>query len=867
MAVACAEAAYSSPRGLRRKYSSRGCPPIRAALVNRRYAARVFLAFFITFSVSYLLTFTLPSRAGDDPTVAGSADPAAAAIDPAGAAASAGPASADSSPCPALSGITAMTRLEIDATIAEHPTVAVTDVLAVPANVTGLGDVLLRRPLRAACLPWPWTDVAVDVAEGEITARRASGPRPLSDTPVQGWDLHVRGRTLLLERSDSASDTYLPSVPWTLTVELIGTTWAERPEIETVPDSLDDQHGRWTLPSGEATWAGEIRLSRLAAVRLAIDEALGERVELAGPVFLGSGAPISLAFVLLVRRRSRFPDRFQPIVAAATALTVLYATILAVQWFAVDGVQTYPAERWWLIVLPLLLPPGALLAMDALDRRAAAPAIGAFVLCAVVCLAVYYVARGGDHRTARFQVAAAFTLVVAALVMAGLALAAAMTALRRPRDGVGPVSLLAGLAVGAGVIALVVAVASEWIETHDLVSNITYASPVKAAATKLLAFHPISTFVWPHLLTLLSLLVFVRTAIMNPAGESPAIPVPPKRWWSIALVFGFAVVGLGGRYLGLSIPLGLIFVVVLAAIAAVAVRQSPLELLLRRNGVTLFALLRDRQELILRNLELERLRLRRRSALRRGKEEGFSAADLLQDRIDLDGRIDLIARNGIGVPRQGLQLATADASTRLVFNGGTDRTWLANAAVAVRTGASLALVPLSYFVYVLVRDVPLQSGGVGTFAYLVQLVAEAAFWLAAAFTVGALSAWLPGSSHLTKGLGLAGIYAAVTGLAAVPAAWLGVDVWASWRFSVAQLTAYLGLLGLLLDHAVVARAGLTWREQIDLYRVGRVEALLKYAVPIAIAILSIGQQVISGDGSSVIGELLDRATSIIPSSP
>jgi hypothetical protein len=143
-----------------------------------------------------------------------------------------------------------------------------------------------------------------------------------------------------------------------------------------------------------------------------------------------------------------------------------------------------------------------------------------------------------------------------------------------------------------------------------------------------------------------------------------------------------------------------------------------------------------------------------------------------------------------------------------------------------------------------------------------SLFGEIAFWLAAALVMGCLYPYLPGRNGVLKSLVLTAIYATTL---AISARLLGGG--SGWIFRSLELLLFLAALGVSLDWMTIVRAGLYWRHLPELYRLRDVRVLAGSASSLLLALLAIGQQVLSGDAQSAVIEIIKSFASLAPQLP
>lgn len=207
----------------------------------------------------------------------------------------------------------------------------------------------------------------------------------------------------------------------------------------------------------------------------------------------------------------------------------------------------------------------------------------------------------------------------------------------------------------------------------------------------------------------------------------------------------------------------------------------------------------------------------------------------------------------------------------LALSLGPRENWWQNGVLAARFGLVLSILPVGYHIYVLLLSrakIILSSGTFGVTYIFNDVLFEIAFWLVAAFSMGMLYPYLWGRNGVMKGAFLAGIYGMVIGVVALLQIWVDQGVRTSWIFSTLQLLLFWTVLGVLMDWSSLKNCNLYWREIIDLYNLQDTRVLVGYLSPLALSVLGIVQQVVSGAASnSIITEVIKSLGNALPNLP
>ncbi len=223
------------------------------------------------------------------------------------------------------------------------------------------------------------------------------------------------------------------------------------------------------------------------------------------------------------------------------------------------------------------------------------------------------------------------------------------------------------------------------------------------------------------------------------------------------------------------------------------------------------------------------------------------------------------------------------ADMAFAFGPGTN--WWENGKRAVQVGWILALLPALLYLYALLTQSGWQflslSSYFGPLNLLIVVLQEIAFWVVAAFLLGCLYPYLPGSNGGKKGFWLSLIFLVsqiVEGLRQIllgEISYAGV-VWAVLRFLL--LLLYLWFVGFLMDREILrdvlgggrrlAHGRLTaekayWAQLVDLYRFRDIKAWLGYLAPLAVALIAVSQLLTSGEAPQAVVEVV-KSLPLIP---
>jgi hypothetical protein len=203
---------------------------------------------------------------------------------------------------------------------------------------------------------------------------------------------------------------------------------------------------------------------------------------------------------------------------------------------------------------------------------------------------------------------------------------------------------------------------------------------------------------------------------------------------------------------------------------------------------------------------------------------------------------------------------------RLALTLGPMDTLWDNGILAAKIGGVIGLIPIGYFFYILITQQAREQLGsyFGVLSIVFNVASEVAFWLVAAFIMGYLYLYLPGRNGVFKGTFLAIIYWIAEMSNVLVSLWLTQSYSTTWTFRALQLSLFLVALGVAIDWYTLKRQNIYWRNLLDYYKLNDVRVLIGYASPLVLAVLAIGQQLLSGQAQQAVTELIKTLPQAIP---
>jgi hypothetical protein len=190
----------------------------------------------------------------------------------------------------------------------------------------------------------------------------------------------------------------------------------------------------------------------------------------------------------------------------------------------------------------------------------------------------------------------------------------------------------------------------------------------------------------------------------------------------------------------------------------------------------------------------------------------------------------------------------------------------ANAYLAVRISAVLAIAPVSFFLYSTVIQLPSRLGDSGALAAFVisGVVAEMARWVGTGLFYAAVCLRLPGRIGPVRALGLSAAWFAGALVVRVGGTWTGSEPGRSWTFPGLQLLLFLVAFSVVWDSFTMRAT--SWTQTVaelrEAYHLQQTRAVVLYAVPVVLALFAIGEQVRNGSAVDFITAVLNAAPPI-----
>jgi hypothetical protein len=332
----------------------------------------------------------------------------------------------------------------------------------------------------------------------------------------------------------------------------------------------------------------------------------------------------------------------------------------------------------------------------------------------------------------------------------------------------------------------------------------------------------------------------------------------------VVLVFAAFVVGTGGALYGFAFPLAFVLALALSRVVlrpTLEQAQGRIEKLNGRRPRARPIVFRERQELLWRAAELVHVQRRQRTLYNELADRTISQPKY--QRAYRASRREA-TRLTAGRSHSGVRLPQGVSPRELALALGPRASWWHNGTLAMRWGLLLATVPLAFYVYVLASRRLSSDFSSRSFFGVIDVFQSSAyqvvFWLAAAFTLGALYPYLVGMNGAIKGAALSALYGAATGLAV----WILPGGGSNWFFRFLQLFLFLAVLGVVLDWQALVLTRTNWRQLVDHYQLRDVRVVAGYLAPAIGALIVIVDQLHSGQASEAISQLIKSIPGFVP---
>jgi hypothetical protein len=183
----------------------------------------------------------------------------------------------------------------------------------------------------------------------------------------------------------------------------------------------------------------------------------------------------------------------------------------------------------------------------------------------------------------------------------------------------------------------------------------------------------------------------------------------------------------------------------------------------------------------------------------------------------------------------------------------------ANATLATDIAAVLAVIPAGYFVYATHLSVQLTELGPQSAFAAGSVLQQLAGWVLTGLVYAMLRLRLPGKVGPLRALALVAAWFATAAAVQAGNGLTGSAGGWSWTFPGLELLLFLVAFSVIWDLCTLKVS--TWKQAVDglreAYRIQQARAIALYAVPVLLAVVTIGQQLASGTASDFVQSALN----------
>jgi hypothetical protein len=215
----------------------------------------------------------------------------------------------------------------------------------------------------------------------------------------------------------------------------------------------------------------------------------------------------------------------------------------------------------------------------------------------------------------------------------------------------------------------------------------------------------------------------------------------------------------------------------------------------------------------------------------------------------------------------------------------------ARANLALAWGTLLSVIPVAYLIWGTLTALPKNgSDPINTSYVLSQIVTEIVRWTLTGWLYGLLLPLIPGRVGPVKALWLSSAWFLASAPVAIVDIWTGAGQGRVWLFPGLQLLLFLTALSVLMDLSTVhawaameksraekegkgqSRAEKEGKDQSwtenwsmlrEVYNFEGARQVVLYAAPAVVAVIAIGQQVVSGSGLDFVNSLLSQVHTLL----
>lgn len=226
-------------------------------------------------------------------------------------------------------------------------------------------------------------------------------------------------------------------------------------------------------------------------------------------------------------------------------------------------------------------------------------------------------------------------------------------------------------------------------------------------------------------------------------------------------------------------------------------------------------------------------------------------------------RLLRIVRDSVSRPGPAVEGVDGSEAGRVLLERGLTRDALSNARSAATYAGYLAVLPVLYFIWTTLDNLSgrLQFGFSALLVVLAILL-EAARWVVTGFVFGYLYPRLPGRIGPVKALWFAGLWTLGCLAPTAIARGLDLDMAQQFVYRSAQLALFVIVLGVIVDGAVIRRAGGGLRDIRSVYALQNYGEITAAVAPALLLTVTLTQQILAGSGFDVAESFLSGLGSV-----
>lgn len=194
------------------------------------------------------------------------------------------------------------------------------------------------------------------------------------------------------------------------------------------------------------------------------------------------------------------------------------------------------------------------------------------------------------------------------------------------------------------------------------------------------------------------------------------------------------------------------------------------------------------------------------------------------------------------------------------------RPWPEALVLSLKISAVLAILPTGYFTYTALNSSSaiLDQPGADVFFVIAGIISQFGGWVITGAIFAALSPRLRGINGPVRALLVSAAWSATALLAYIADSWEQTSSSQAWIFSGIQLLLFLVAFGITWDFFILRKDTFwdTIGELRSAYKLQQTRTVILYAIPLILAIVTLGQQLAAGNGAEFVKSVLDTIPAV-----